>query len=275
MGSGQVGRLRHREEWSHDREKPDPVPSAPADHRGRGRRGAGHFDQLIATGLTEVILQSSEGADAETARTQLQQLFPVIDAHPDVLFVWELGNEPDYFDSSTDPGWCRYKRLSAIRDNRPAQSRPNLLWAINMPAGRWDIPNGSGWYFSEFVRDHGDGLGAMLTGHLRPDIATVHCYAHDRLCPNPGAGEANPFKMVDWVRGWNPNLPMKITEAGINSRPANRGNRYVEFGALLASYTGGRADSVCFYGLPDVEDSYALSYTDADQVASRARTFLC
>jgi hypothetical protein len=233
------------------------------------------LDQLLGTGLTEMIIQSSEYADANLAYNQLNTLLPYIDAHPNILFIWELGNEPDYYDSSTNPGLCRYKRLTTIRDNKWRQNRPNMFWAINMPAGRWDIAGGSTWYFNEFVRDHGDGLGPMLTGHLRPDIATVHCYSHDRLCPNGGLGESNPFKMVDWVRGWNPNLPMKVTEAGINSRPGDRGHRYVEFGAVLASYTGGRADSVCFYGLPDVEDNYPLTYTDADQIASRARTYLC
>ncbi|HEY0640230.1 MAG TPA: hypothetical protein VGD67_21585, partial [Pseudonocardiaceae bacterium] len=231
------------------------------------------LDALLSTGLTEMIFQSSEYADANLAYNQLNMLLPYIDAHPNILFIWELGNEPDYYDSPTNPAWCRYKRLTTIRDNKPRQNRSNMFWAINMPAGRWDIPNGSTWYFNEFVRDHGDGLGPMLTGHLRPSIATVHCYAHDRLCAT--GGESNPFKMVDWVRGWNPNMPMKVTEAGINSRPADRGHRYIEFGAKLAERTGNRADSVCFYGLPDVEDSYALSYTDADQIASRARSWYC
>jgi len=235
----------------------------------------GQLDQLLSTGLTEMIIQSSEYADANLAYNQLNMLLPYIDAHPNILFVWELGNEPDYYDAPTNPGFARYKRLTTIRDNKWRQNRSNMFWAVNMPAGRWDIPNGSTWYFNEFVRDHGDGLGPMLTGHLRPDIATVHCYAHDKLCSIPGRGEENPFKMVDWVRGWNPNIPMKITEAGINGRPGDRGHRYVEFGEVLAAYTGGRADSICFYGLPDVEDNYALSYTDADQVASRARTWLC
>lgn len=138
-----------------------------------------------------------------------------------------------------------------------------------MPAGRPDVPGGSGGYFTDFVRDWGDGLGGMFAGPNSPDIATVHCYSWDYLRPYPERGDDNPYKMVDWVRGWSATISIKVTEAGINGLPDDRGWRYVEFGNGVSDYTGGRCDSVCFYGLPDVEPSYPLRGIDVDQLGAR------
>lgn len=232
------------------------------------------LDALLGTGLTEMILQSSEDPDPNLARNQLNLLLPYIDRHPNILFVWELGNEPDW-SLPGDPWLARWKRLATIRDNKPGQSRGNLMWAINMPAGRWKNVHDSnfpfatsGQYFDAFVRDTGDGLGGLLTGPYRPQIATVHCYSWDYLNRYPTRGEDNPYKMIDYVRGWNSTISMKVTEAGINTTASDRGYRYRDFGNTVANQTAGQIDSVCFYGLPNVEDPYDLNTSQADQLGT-------
>lgn len=230
-----------------------------------------HLDQLLGTGLNEMIIQSSENPDPGLAYRQLQAVLPYIDRHPNILFVFELGNEPDWH---TDPWTARWLRLATIRDNKWRQDRGNLLWAINMPAGRWRNPNdpnfpwSSGQYFDAYVRDTGDGLGGMLTGPYRPDVVTVHTYSWDYLRRFPERWDDNPYKMIDYVRGWNSTISMKITEAGIDGRKPDRGYRYVDFGRRIAGETNGQIDSVMFYGLPDVEAQYGILEAEADQLGT-------
>ena len=231
------------------------------------------LDQLRGTGLNEMIIQSSEDPDPNLAYNELQTLLPYIDAHPNTLFVFKLGNEPDWH---TDPWLARWKRLATIRDNKWRQDRGNLLWAINMPAGRWrnvndpNFPWTSGQYFDAFVRDTGDGLGGMLTGPYRPDVVTVHCYSWDYLRRYTSRGDNNPYKMIDYVRGWNSSISMKVTEAGIDGFKSDRRYRYRDFGQRVAGETYGQIDSVCFYGLPDVERQYSIYEGEADQIGTHA-----
>ncbi|MBO4204896.1 hypothetical protein [Micromonospora echinofusca] len=231
------------------------------------------LDQLLGTGLNEMIIQSSEDPDSGLVSRQLDQVLPYIDAHPNILFVFEIGNEPDYH---TDPYTARWKRLTALRDNLWSRARSNLYLAVNMPAGRWRNPNdpnfgysSSGAYFDAFVRDAGDGLGGMFHGPYSPKIITAHCYSWDHLRRYPSRGEDNPYKMVDYVRGWSTSVNMKITEAGINiAGGTDRGSRYVEFGSSIANETAGQVDSVIFYGLPDVELSYSIQAAEADRIGT-------
>ncbi|MEV4490273.1 twin-arginine translocation signal domain-containing protein [Micromonospora coxensis] len=232
------------------------------------------LEALRGTGLTEMIIQSSEDPDPNLARHQLNLMLPYIDAHPNTLFVWELGNEPDWH-LPNDPWLARWKRLATIRDNKPTQDRGNLLWAINMPAGRW-TGDGSGFtfgtsgrYFDAFVRDTGDGLGGMLSGPYQPDVVTVHCYSSTYLTRGAdGGGERNPYKMIDYVRGWNSRISMKVTEAGIDGAKSDRGYRYVNFGSSVANETAGQIDSVCFYGIPPAERQYGIWETEANQIGT-------
>ncbi len=236
----------------------------------------GQLDQMLGTGLSEVIIQSSEDPDSGLARHQLDLLLPYIDAHPNILFVWELGNEPDWHQPD-NPWLARSNRLAAIRDNKPSQDRGNLFWAVNMPAGRY-AGDGSGFgfgtsgqWFDAFVRDTGDGLGGMFGGPYSPDIATVHCYSSDYLRRYPERGENNPYKMIDYVRGWSTSISMKITEAGIddpNRTISDRGYRYTQFGSSVGDETGGQIDSVCFYGLPPADREYDIWEGEADQIGS-------
>ncbi len=233
----------------------------------------GQLDQILGTGVSELIIQSSEDPDSGLARQQLDMLLPYISAHPDILFVWELGNEPDWHQPD-NPGLARAHRLSAIRDNKASQSRSNLFWAVNMPAGRWAGDGtgftfgSSGQWFDGFVRDSGDGLGPMFGGPYSPDIATVHTYSWDFLRRYPERGENNPYKMVDYVRGWSTSISMKITEAGIDGAKSDRGYRYVEFGNSVGGETAGQIDSVCFYGLPPADSEYDIWEGEADQIGT-------
>ncbi|MFC5942084.1 hypothetical protein [Micromonospora harpali] len=231
------------------------------------------LDSLRGTGLTEMIIQSSEDPDPNLARHQLSLMLPYIDAHPNTLFVWELGNEPDWH-QPTNPWLARWNRLATIRDNKPSQDRGNLLWAVNMPAGRWagdgtGFTGSSGGYFDSFVRDTGDGLGGMLSGPYQPDVVTVHCYSSTYLKRGAdGGGERNPYKMIDYVRGWNNRISMKVTEAGIDGAKSDRGYRYVSFGSSVANETAGQIDSVCFYGIPPAERQYGIGEGEADQIGT-------
>ncbi len=234
------------------------------------------LDAILGTGVSEVILQSSEDPDPSLAAAQLNSLLPYVDAHPGILFVFELGNEPDWHQPD-NPGLARWNRLSTIARNKPSQDRGNLMWAVNMPAGRWNGDGtgftfgSSGDWFNGFVADAGDGLGAMLTGPYRPDIVTVHCYSWDWINPYPDRGENNPYKMVDYVRGWNSSISMKVTEAGIDNPGGaitDRGNRYVAFGTSVGDNTGGQIDSVCFYGIPPADASYGIWEGEADQIGT-------
>jgi hypothetical protein len=74
--------------------------------------------------------------------------------------------------------------------------------------------------------------------------------------------------MIDYVRGWNHTISMKITEAGIDGRKSDRGYRYVDFGQRIAGETNGQIDSVMFYGLPDVEREYGILEGEADQIGT-------
>jgi hypothetical protein len=229
------------------------------------------LDQLLGTGITEMIIQSSEDPDSGLVSRQLDQVLPYITAHPNILFVFEIGNEPDWH---TDPYTARWKRLTAMRDNMWSRARGNLYLAVNMPAGRWRNANDpnfgyatSGQYFDAFVRDTGDGLGGMFGGPYSPRIVTAHCYSWDYLRRYPTRGEDNPYKMVDYVRGWSTSVSLKITEAGINMGGGwDRGSRYIEFGSSVANETAGQVDSVMFYGTPDVEAPYPIYEGEADRI---------
>lgn len=224
------------------------------------------LDQLLNTGLSELIIQSGETADAATAQAQLNQFIGYVDTHPNTLFVYELGNEPDQNDSATS---ARYKRLTTIRDVKPQYAtRTNLLWAINMPS-----QNATPDYFNAFVLDPGDGLGNLLTGPNQPQLVTVHCYGYDTLCRTDGN---SPYKMIDWVRGWNSGINIKVTECGIGSTPSDRPARYVEFAEKVSASGGGNLDSVCFFGLPDVLPAmYNIDEAFADAIGTRVATNYC
>jgi len=54
-----------------------------------------------------------------------------------------------------------------------------------------------------------------------------------------------------------------------------RGPRYVEFAEKVGASGGGNLDSVCFYGLPQVEGVFAISGGLADTIGSRASANDC
>lgn len=253
------------------------------DANGQANRRYGDYELdlilnvLRTHGPPEMIFQTTEMADAVQAWYQLEKLLPYIDGRPDVLFVFELGNEPDIHGET--PSDARYRRLSTIKHNKPRQGRGNLLWAINMPS-----QNASPDYFNAFVNDYaGDGLGNLLTGVNAPDVVTVHCYGATSLCRDD---RVQPYKMIDWVRGYTARN-IKVTESGINDNEAypagvrDRGKRYVEFANKVAAPRaqlyggGGDLDSVCFYGLPDVEDFYEITEPFADEIGSRVASNVC
>ncbi len=239
------------------------------------------LDQLRDVGLTEMIIQSAETADAAKVGREIPQFIGYVDANPNLLFIYELGNEPDFY--GEDPLVARSKRLTALRDVRPNYRRPNLLWAVNEIKSDGDPA-----YFDAYNRDAHDGLGAMFYSAAAnqtyapyaPDTITVHSYGTNTLCPSSGE-PTNPWRVLDYVRGWSTSINVKITEAGINDSSApDRGNRYVEFVAKLDQITGGQVDSVCFYALPQVngnpvEAAYNIRAFEADQVGSRQRSFYC
>lgn len=237
------------------------------------------LNTLLGAGLTEMIINSSPTADEDLASLELQLCVNYIDAHPNTLFVFELGNEPDI--SGESAFTARYHRLTTIKNVKPTYAfrndgtpRSNLLWAINMPS-----PNVSAQYFNEFVIDNGDGLGNLLTGANRPDIATVHCYGDNTLCRSDPPFS---YKVVDWIRGWNGGINIKVTEAGISTRHSDRPRRYVEFAEKVAlprttNYGGGgNLDSVCFYGLPELTEAfYEIDGAFADAIGSRVASNYC
>lgn len=234
------------------------------------------LDQLLNTGLSELIIQSGETADAATAQAQLNQFIGYVDTHPNTLFVYELGNEPDVHEVSATV--ARQKRLTTLRDVKPQYAtRSNLLWAINMPS-----QNATPDYFNAFVLDPGDGLGNLLTGPNQPQLVTVHCYGFSTLCRSDNE---SPYKMIDWVRGYTA-MNIKVTEAGIydgvTRQPDDlRGARYVEFAEKVTwPWTstrggGGNLDSVCFYGLPDVGAAWNITDALARAIGSRASANDC
>jgi len=75
------------------------------------------LDTLRGAGLTEMIIQSSETADAGPADRELSLCQGYIDAHPETLFVFELGNEPNQ--TGEDAATARSRRLTTIRDVKP------------------------------------------------------------------------------------------------------------------------------------------------------------
>lgn len=236
------------------------------------------LETLRGAGLTEMIIQSSETPTPDMAYNQLEWVRPYIQAHRDILFIFELGNEPDVSgDEQGNPGLAHWRRLTYLRDKRPLQREPNLLFAVNLVSQQQD----NAAYFNDFVRDWNEGLGPLLTGPNRPDLVTAHSYNADRLCPMPQAGNSNPYKVISWVQGWTTSLNIKVTEAGIsnanlgNTGPNSRAWRYVEFAEELGPNTGGQVDSVCFYGLPNVGAPYEIDGPFADEIGTRQRTFLC
>lgn len=188
--------------------------------------------------------------------------------------------------------------LTAIRDVRPLFQAPNLLWAVNMPSQ--GTPDGSApddWYYYNFVRDIGDGLGPIIPGQFTgpgqinagniPNTITAHCYGYDTLCQVDGN---RPTKVLNFIRNWNLEMNIKVTEAGINSRDlaesgepglAERGRRYVDFGESVLPGQFGNVDSVTFYTLGDADPTkpeevrYNMSDAEAQQIGLRARAGLC
>src|SRR5919199_5945687 len=77
----------------------------------------GDLDRLRAAGLSEMIIQSSENPTPDQAFDQLEAVRGYIRQHPDILFVFELGNEPDIFgDEVGQPALARARRLTYLRD---------------------------------------------------------------------------------------------------------------------------------------------------------------
>jgi len=73
---------------------------------------------------------------------------------------------------------------------------------------------------------------------------------------------------------------IKITEAGIFDGAtvlpdSVRGPRYVEFAEKVGASGGGNLDSVCFYGLPEVDPGFQISGALADTIGSRASANDC
>ncbi len=247
-----------------------------------------HLDRLLGIllrdGPAEMIIQSGEAADAQTAVNQLGQVIGYIDSHRDTLFAYELGNEPDVTDpTKLDPREARRRRLTAVQQIRlqfPKSGHPNLLLAISMPSQN----DRDGSYFNAFVHDdpaNPDNLGDMLLGgpsNLNtPDLVTVHCFGYDTLNPNDGN---EPYLLINRVRGVSQAINIKVTEAGIHTvlTPSRRASLYVQFAESInanggAGTDGGVVDSVCFHGLPEIGDAdYNLSQGIAVQIGQRDAT---
>lgn len=159
-----------------------------------------------------------------------------------------------------------------------------MVTAVNMPQQTASYD-----YTYNFVRDIGDGLGPIIPGPSTgagqinvgniPETITVHCYGYWTLCTDDGN---NPDHMPDLVRGWNNDMNMKVTEAGIYNAQlrdsGDRARRYVDFGDSLLPVRYGNLDSLTFYALGDAESSvpdYNLTDAEAQIIGQRQRAGLC
>lgn len=242
------------------------------------------LDRLLDTGLTEMIIQSSEAPDVARSEHELAEtgLIQYVGDHPHTLFIYELGNEPDKQpEYMSDPQTARTRILTILRDVRPHfRQHTNLLWAVNMPSKDAQKPlneggTGNPSYSLDFVRDTGDGLGPIIPGpHTGdgvidqgnvPALVTAHCYGFTSLCGDDGN---DPNHVLDLIRSWNKEINVKVTEAGINdgdlASSGERGKLYVDYGQTILPNCYGNVDSLTFYALAGVTDFPVYNLTDAE-----------
>lgn len=225
------------------------------------------LDQIRDNGrggtLREMIIQSSENSDENRVWWEYEQMLSYFRANPNLLFIFEIGNEPDQYPG--DGGYHARRLMNCvwkIRDERGMGGAGNVLLAVNMPAGvqqdgQWTDPN---WLHQFFAPQSGYN-GDILNGQYSPRVITVHGYGHATLCPND---TADPWYILRWVRD-RTGKNVKITEANVglingqreydpawpdNPERAYRGWKIVEAANKINSWHGGAEgiDSFCVYG---------------------------
>lgn len=213
--------------------------------RGHGARSGG---------LGEMIIQSSEYPDHNQAWDQYRSQVDYFRAHPETLFIFELGNEPD---QHTTDGNAAARRLMdcvwKIRDAEGMGGVGNVFLAVNMPTQGADAS-----FFVPFFAAQPGYQGDILNGTWSPRVLTVHGYGHAILCPNDGA---DPWRMLREVRA-RTGKNVKVTEANIGWREvgnpgwpddpqgAYRAYKLVEAANKINGWYGGAEgiDSFCVYG---------------------------
>lgn len=197
--------------------------------------------------------------------------------YPNRHVHFELGNEPDL--TGEDPTTANIRLMQAY--NYCAGSKPSNVWlAVNNVSG-----NDNGAFFNVFNLDHGYGSPIHNV-----QIVTVHCYAD---APGSSGSDGtlclhapqDPLKILRWVRSWNKDVSIKVTEAGIHTAARDwRAPRYVEFAANLQRFSdelGGQpwayTDSVCFYfvGWDSAVPDYRINEQDTAIIRARTRSWDC
>ena len=187
---------------------------------------AGHVRALRDIGVTTVILRTGEAVSWQDALWQLDQFAVIARAVPGVRYVWEIGNEPNL--AGKDAYAARYDLLQTIRHARPRYADLPVTYAAGLSTVYDTRGALEDVYFDRLVRDAGDGLGSILTAY---DSAAVHGYGYHSLHRLDGAA---PWAVYDWVRGWDRDIPIYFTEAGIDGERWPDKARGLVVGALDA-----------------------------------------
>lgn len=198
---------------------------------------------LITDGVRTVLLCGEDG-DVTPERTwqDLVRWLPVIDAHPEVRWIIELGNEPDI--AGVDIWRHRYDALQTLQRLPRMLGRPQLQWAISLPCNLAQTRD-------LLARDeHG-----CLLDHV--DAICTHVYGWYDLGDGGGG---------DWLRILDlavaTGLPVFISEAGIDDRGTPRPEKARRYLRWLETAPAGVA-GVCFWGLGIWEDNPTYELTMA------------
>ncbi len=228
--------------------------------------------------LQEMLLSSREAPTPQTVQGELGFILPYVAGHGDVLFVYELGNEPNG-QYQGDPVQAREHLLDCLQYLQGQSLPGNLILAVGMPSGGADDA-----YLNEFLRSDGP-RGGLLQGPYIPQVITVNCYGDPDLIPNQ---YADPYRLIRAVRDRNGGINIKVAEANIGSPTDEeraqgdgyeRGQRWRAFADRFATpptndpiYQG--VDTVCIYAMPCVADQiYNTTFNTARRMAGYGPTF--
>lgn len=187
---------------------------------------------LIADGVHTMVLGGEDG-DVTPERTEhdLSRWLPLIDAHPQVRFIVELGNEPNIV-AGMDIWRHRYDALRTLTELRPALGRPQLQWAISLPTALGDTKD-------LLARD---SRGCILD-HV--DVVCPHLYGWYEV-GDGGGGEWPQVYEFALATG----KPLILTELGIDDRAtpkAEKAKRYLRWLDQAPAAVVG----ACIWGLGD------------------------
>ncbi len=233
-------------------------------------------------GGVHLIMQSSELVTVDASAGQQNSIADQWNTakffarrYPDLTLTFEIGNEPDVnFPNAPEATRDRYMRcVQYCRGSKPS----NAMIGVSNVLGNAD-------YFNRFSTP-----GPYGSPIHDVDVVCTHCYllgGNRSFCPGSASNGDDWARNIRWIRSWNADKTIFVTEAGIETADRNyRAPRNVEFAyniqrwsqdfsRALKGVTGGYCDVACFYCVGydvqnGVETVWRINETDTPYYGNR------